>query len=70
MPYRSEAELAFRKELLRFISKSNLTYCEVMSALKYLIYVLQEKGENLLDGANIQEVAKRMGKHKHTVDED
>ena len=43
--------------LMNAVLESRLTYCEVLKALAIVRDVIREKGCNLLDGANIQEVA-------------
>ena len=58
VPYSSEGELELREKLFSVIVDSGLTYKETMSAVNYVRIVLSDKGGNLLNGANIQEVAK------------
>lgn len=59
VPYSSERELELREKLFSVIVKSGLTYKETMSAINYVRVVFSDKGDNLLNGANIQEVAKQ-----------
>ncbi len=39
------------------VSESGLTYKDAMSALSYVACSMREKGNNLLDELNIQEIA-------------
>ena len=59
VPYSSEGELELREKLFSVIVDSGLTYKETLSAVNYVRIVLSDKGGNLLNGANIQEVAKQ-----------
>lgn len=52
------AELALRNDLMKAAERSGCTFQEVMSALSYVQCVLNDKGDNLLNAVNIQEVAK------------
>lgn len=54
----SEAEKHLRKSLLAVITGSSCTYQEAMSAIGYVQCTFREKGDNLLNAANIQEVVK------------
>lgn len=46
------------KELNEVIEGSGASYGEVISALRWLLVAYEDKGENLLNAANIQEVSK------------
>lgn len=59
MPWYSDEELRLRNKLLAAIAESELSYQEAMSALNYVSTIIREKGNNLLDGTNIQEVVKQ-----------
>lgn len=54
----SVAELALRNDLMKLAVGCGCTFQEVMSALGYVQCVLNDKGDNLLNAVNIQEVAK------------
>ena len=46
-----------REQLMTAVVESGLSYQAAMSELAYVRVVLQDKGNNLLNAANIQEVA-------------
>nr|WP_300186814.1 hypothetical protein [uncultured Agathobaculum sp.] len=54
----TSAELALRNDLMKAAVRSGCTFQEVMSALGYVRCVLSDKGDNLLNAVNIQEVVK------------
>ena len=62
MQNQHSVELERRKQLCRelnaVIEKSTATYHETMGALAHLTAAYQDKGQHLLNGISIQEVAK------------
>ncbi len=57
MPSPSNAEMELREKLWTALSQSGTNYAEARSALDYVRAVLLDKASNLLNAANIQEVA-------------
>lgn len=56
MPSPSHRELELRDKIWTVLSQSGASYAEARSALDYVYIVLQDKANNLLNAANIQEV--------------
>ncbi len=54
---RSNTRDTLCKKLDDVIKESGATYGATISALKWLLVAYQDKGDNLLNGTNIQEVA-------------
>lgn len=52
-----EPRLELREKLMSAVVESGLPFKTAMSELGYVMNVLRDKGSNLLDAANIQEVA-------------
>ncbi len=57
MSVQQNGEEMLRGQLMETILSSGLSYKETISALDYVLTALRNKGGNLLDGVNIQEVA-------------
>jgi len=53
------SEEVLRNKLMEVVLSSGLSYKETISALDYVLASLRNKGGNLLDGVNIQEVARQ-----------
>ncbi len=53
------AECSLRDKLMADITESGLAYREAISAISYVQAVIRDKGSNLLNGINIQEVVKQ-----------
>ncbi len=59
MSVQQNGEEALRGQLMEAVLSSGLSYKETISALDYVLTALRNKGGNLLDGVNIQEVARQ-----------
>lgn len=59
MSVQQNGEEVLRGQLMETILSSGLSYKETISALDYVLTALRNKGGNLLDGVNIQEVARQ-----------